>query len=237
MFCFYFVCLTGNIAIAVLQEAAEMTISTALNNRESTHTDAHISTEKEGMQRERSPKERAEVEAEGEANQGEDREKDKEEKKDSLTDESLRMASWVEVDNESSSAEENSKVEMAGKAEEARGVMAEQVLLEAQGRSMGEAEKEQTLSVEEELAMMEEKWREQCAINETLKQRLANEEERFRVQMAERASEVTELKRNLTQALRDKEQLQEVKQHAIYTHMAGLFPLQHCCFLAGISSV
>ena len=30
--------------------------------------------------------------------------------------------------------------------------------------------------------------------------------------MAERASEVTELKRNLAQALRDKEQLQEVKQ-------------------------
>lgn len=29
--------------------------------------------------------------------------------------------------------------------------------------------------------------------------------------MAERASEVTELKRNLAQALRDKEQLQEVK--------------------------
>lgn len=30
--------------------------------------------------------------------------------------------------------------------------------------------------------------------------------------MAERASEVTELKRSLAQALRDKEQLQEVKQ-------------------------
>uniref|UniRef100_A0A3Q3E6K2 Tax1 (human T-cell leukemia virus type I) binding protein 1a n=1 Tax=Labrus bergylta TaxID=56723 RepID=A0A3Q3E6K2_9LABR len=85
----------------------------------------------------------------------------------------------------------------------------EHVLLEAKARNVGEAEKEQTRSVEEELAMMEEKWREQCAINETLKQRLANEEERFRVQMAERASEVAELKRNLTQALRDKEQLQE----------------------------
>lgn len=34
----------------------------------------------------------------------------------------------------------------------------------------------------------------------------------FQVQMAERASEVTELKRNLAQALRDKEQLQEVKR-------------------------
>ncbi|KAG7275489.1 hypothetical protein CRUP_022741 [Coryphaenoides rupestris] len=43
-----------------------------------------------------------------------------------------------------------------------------------------EAEKEQTRSVEEELAAMEEKWKEQCAINETLKHRLANEEERFR---------------------------------------------------------
>lgn len=32
--------------------------------------------------------------------------------------------------------------------------------------------------------------------------------------MAERASEVTELKRNLAQALRDKEQLQEVKHEA-----------------------
>lgn len=34
--------------------------------------------------------------------------------------------------------------------------------------------------------------------------------------MAERASEVTELKRSLAQALRDKEQLQEVKKHHYY---------------------
>uniref|UniRef100_A0A3P8TY85 Tax1 (human T-cell leukemia virus type I) binding protein 1a n=1 Tax=Amphiprion percula TaxID=161767 RepID=A0A3P8TY85_AMPPE len=107
----------------------------------------------------------------------------------------------------------NSEGERAPKAEEARDGVEEQGLLEVEGRSMEEAEQEQTRSVEEELAMMEEKWREQCAINETLKQRLADEEERFRVQMAERASEVTELKRNLAQALRDKEQLQEVKQH------------------------
>lgn len=32
------------------------------------------------------------------------------------------------------------------------------------------------------------------------------------VQMAERTNEVTELKRNLAQALKDKQQLQEVKQ-------------------------
>lgn len=34
----------------------------------------------------------------------------------------------------------------------------------------------------------------------------------LQVQIAERAKEVTELKRNLAQAIRDKEQLQEVKQ-------------------------
>lgn len=61
--------------------------------------------------------------------------------------------------------------------------------------------------------MMEEKWREQCTINETLKQRLADEEERFRAQMSERSGELTELRRSLTQALRDKEQLQEELQH------------------------
>ncbi|KAK6324126.1 hypothetical protein J4Q44_G00064650 [Coregonus suidteri] len=59
---------------------------------------------------------------------------------------------------------------------------------------------------------MEEKWAEQCAINETLKQRLANEEERFRIQMVERAMEVTELKESLAQALREKNQLKEELQ-------------------------
>uniref|UniRef100_UPI0037E72193 tax1-binding protein 1 homolog A isoform X2 n=1 Tax=Semicossyphus pulcher TaxID=241346 RepID=UPI0037E72193 len=198
----------GNIAAAVLQGAAEMTITPELSNRDSTHSDLYTSTEKEESQNENMPKEKAEVEAEEEATQQEDREKEKEEKKDSLPEESLRMTSWVEVEDESPSAKEKPNIneEVAPKAED---VVEEQVLLEAEGRSAGEAEKEQTRSVEEELAMMEEKWRQQCAINETLKQRLADEEERFRVQMAERASEVTELKRNLAQALRDKEQLQE----------------------------
>lgn len=163
-----------------------MTIIPELNNREMTHTDAYISTEKEEKQREKMPKERPEVQAESEANQGEDgqkedKEKEKGEKKDSLPEESLRMTSWVEVENERQSAEENIEVEVAKKAEEVREVLEEQVLVEVEGRGIGEAEKEQTRSVEEELAMMEEKWREQCAINETLKQRLANEEERFRV--------------------------------------------------------
>ncbi|XP_075931476.1 tax1-binding protein 1 homolog A isoform X1 [Anarhichas minor] len=205
----------GNIAAAVLQEAAEMTITPELSNREYTHTDAYISIERGGRQREKMPKERAEVEAEVGANQGEEREKEKEEKKESLPEESLRMTSWVEVEDERQSADESSEAELAGKAEDVRGAAEHQVLPEVEGRRMGEAEKAQTRSVEEELAMMEEKWRQQCAINETLKQRLANEEERFRVHMAERASEVTELKRNLAQALKDKEQLQEELQRFV----------------------
>ncbi|XP_076610434.1 tax1-binding protein 1 homolog A [Chaetodon auriga] len=202
----------GNIAAAVLQQAAQMTITPELNHRESAHIDACISTEKEEMQREKMPEEKAEAEAEEGAKRGEDRpkeDKENEEKKDSLPEESLRMTSWVEVENERPSAREDSEVEMAGKEE------VEELRDAVEGRSMGEAEKEQTRSVEEELAMMEEKWREQCAINETLKQRLANEEERFRVQMAERAGEVTELKRSLAQALRDKEQLQEELQRCM----------------------
>lgn len=165
----------GNIAAAVLQEVAEMTITPELNDRESTHADLYISAEKQEGQRE---KESAEVEAEVEGNQGEDEQRDDkemEEKKDSLPEESLRMTSWVEVENEGSNAQESSEEEMSGKER----VEEEKDTLE--GRSMEEAEKEQTRSVEEELAMMEEKWREQCAINETLKQRLADEEERFRV--------------------------------------------------------
>nr|XP_020469814.1 tax1-binding protein 1 homolog A-like isoform X2 [Monopterus albus] len=194
----------GNIATAVLQEADEMAITIELHKREHTHSDPHIPTEKEERQ-----KERGVEEGEEEANQKEDCEKqDKEEKKECLPEESLRMMSWVEVENERQSAEENSEVESSLKPEKVRDGVEE-----VEGRSMGEAEKEQTRSVEEELLMMEEKWREQCAINETLKQRLANEEERFRVQMAERTTEVAELKHNLAQALRDKEQLQGLQRY------------------------
>ncbi|KAM9838881.1 tax1-binding protein 1 homolog A [Aulostomus maculatus] len=199
----------GSIATAILQEAAEMTISPGLNNRESTHTDSHVSTEREEKQSENSLKESDE--AKRQVTRGEDGEKEKaekEEKRESLPEESLRMTSWVEVEG----TQENSEVE---RADDGRGGTEEQVTQEMEGRSMEEAEKEQTRSVEEELAMMEEKWREQCAINETLKQRLANEEERFKVQMAERTSEVMELKRNLAQALRDKEQLQEELQRYV----------------------
>ncbi|KAM3858301.1 tax1-binding protein 1 homolog A [Diretmus argenteus] len=213
----------GNIDTTVLQEATEMTITQELNNRKPTHSTAHIGTEEEERQGWEARKERAEGEVESEVSGGEDREKDlnveKEEKRESLPEESLRMTSWVEVENERRSAEENDEAERAGEAQEERDGGEELVLVgEAEGRSTEEVEKEQTDSVEEELAMMEEKWKEQCAINETLKLRLANEEERFRVQMAERASEVTELKRNLAQALREKEQLQEELQRYVSRH-------------------
>lgn len=162
-------CCTENITAAVLQEATQMTITPELATRESTHISAYISTEKEETQRDEMPKESAEVDAEGEANQGKgEHSEDKETpEKDSVAEESLRMTSWVEVEN--GSAETPGK-EAVGTARDA-----------AEEGALWEAEKEQTRSVEEELAMMEEKWREQCAINETLKQRLADEEERFKV--------------------------------------------------------
>lgn len=164
---------------AVLQEAAEMTITTDLQN---IYTDTHVSTETEDMQRQSMQGERVEAEV-NQKDDSENEEKEEEEKKESLREESLRMTSWVEVENERRpSAEENGeKVESEPEAEAERDGPEERAPLEAEARNMGEAEKEQTRSVEEELAMMEEKWREQCAINETLKQRLANEEERFRV--------------------------------------------------------
>ncbi|KAL3983658.1 hypothetical protein ACER0C_015283 [Sarotherodon galilaeus] len=206
----------GNIAAAVLQEAVEMTITPEVSNKEVTNADTKVCTEKEEQKTLNTLEEKAEVKVESQVKQMDDNEKDKEnekeERKESLPEESLRMASWVEVENERLGAEESSELEGALNMEESRDGVEEQGLLEVEERCMEEAEKEQTRSVEEELAMMEEKWREQCAINETLKQRLADEEERFRVQMAERASEVTELKRNLAQALRDKAQLQEQLQ-------------------------
>ncbi len=44
-----------------------------------------------------------------------------------------------------------------------------------------EEEEECSVSVETELACMEEKWREQCTINENLKLLLASEEQHFKV--------------------------------------------------------
>ncbi|XP_056875958.1 tax1-binding protein 1 homolog A isoform X2 [Takifugu flavidus] len=187
----------GNIPTAVLQEETELTISQELMR--STHSSANISTEKREM----------EEEPEEDANKGRERQKqDMEtlEKNENLLE---RMMSWVELENERKSEAE---VTVAEGVEKIGDAAARRVLLEEEGRPLGETDRDQTHSVEEELAMMEEKWREQCVINETLKQRLADEEERFRVQIAERAREVTELKRNLAKAIRDKEQLQEELQ-------------------------
>ncbi|XP_057683578.1 tax1-binding protein 1 homolog A [Corythoichthys intestinalis] len=119
---------------------------------------------------------------------------------DERREDSLRMTSWVEVRTKWAGAgAEQTEEEDAGDMSDER--------------RQEEETAQQSHSVEEELALMEEKWKEQCAINETLKQRLANEEERFRVQMAERTSEVMELKRDLAQALKDKGRLQEELHH------------------------
>lgn len=157
---------SGNIPPAVLQEDPEMTISQEL--MKSTHSSANISTEKR------------EIEEESEENGNKAREwqiheEETQEKNEKLLE---RMMSWVEVENERESKAEMTSAQGAAKVRDAA---AQRVLLESEGRPLGETDREQTHSVEEELAMMEEKWREQCVINETLKQRLADEEERFRV--------------------------------------------------------
>ncbi|XP_077599121.1 tax1-binding protein 1 homolog A [Stigmatopora nigra] len=120
--------------------------------------------------------------------------------RDERREDSLRMTSWVEVPSKWAGAGEEKDA-----AREEEGVRQE----EDEDEDEEEETAPQSPSVEEELALMEEKWKEQCAINETLQQRLANEEERFRVQMAERTNEVMELKQDLARALEDKERLQE----------------------------
>ncbi|XP_017280525.1 tax1-binding protein 1 homolog A-like isoform X2 [Kryptolebias marmoratus] len=174
----------GNIAAAVLQEVAEMMISAELKTKQPTPAEAHISTETEEKQGEKSPKEKDELGAENDVKQvrdGGNKTDEKEEEKESPPEESPRMTSWVEVGAERPTAEENHEAETELTAELASSDgVEEHGPLEAEGTSSEEADKEQTLSVEAELAMMEEKWREQCAINETLRQRLADEEERFR---------------------------------------------------------
>lgn len=52
---------------------------------------------------------------------------------------------------------------------------------EASKEEQREEGEETSVSVEAELARMEERWREQCVINDNLKLLLANEEQRFKV--------------------------------------------------------
>ncbi|KAG7499814.1 hypothetical protein JOB18_000443 [Solea senegalensis] len=114
----------GNIATAVLQEAAEITITSELCIRESACTDTHTCTATDDKQIGGLQKERAEAEVVAEGNQNEDNDKEKkekEEKKESLPEESLRMTSWVEVENERLSAEVESAVRVEEEEEEEGG--------------------------------------------------------------------------------------------------------------------
>ncbi|KAM6958882.1 tax1-binding protein 1 homolog A [Aplochiton taeniatus] len=202
----------GNLAAAVLHGETEETVSPERSGALS-HSPTGLQAEEEQRAKERKA---GTPGAEGEKK---DENVETEENKEGAPEESLRMGSWVEVEKERRSAEENDEKDEA-ESEEENGEGGDAEETETEGSSEEEEEeeeekKEQSRRVEEELANMEEKWREQCAINETLKQRLADEEERFRVQMAERASEVTELKHSLAQALRDKDKLQEELQQYV----------------------
>ncbi|CAL9691077.1 unnamed protein product [Knipowitschia caucasica] len=125
------------------------------------------------------------------------------------------QASPTAEEQASPSVEEKTSIK---KEEQASPTLEEKTQIKAEEkiiRPTVEEERAASPTVEEELALMEQKWKEQCVINETLKQRLANEEERFRMQMSERACEVADLKRSLALALRDKEQLLEELQRSV----------------------
>lgn len=136
---------------------------------------------------------------------------------------SLPLSSWVQVDTQEDAQGDNCE-DMEGHAEgqdwaeteeEASPTVEEEASPTVEEEASRTVEEEAIPTVEEELGLMEQKWKEQCAINQTLKQRLANEEERFRMQMAERVCEVTDLKRSLALALRDKQQLLEELQRYV----------------------
>uniref|UniRef100_A0A4W4DTS0 UBZ1-type domain-containing protein n=1 Tax=Electrophorus electricus TaxID=8005 RepID=A0A4W4DTS0_ELEEL len=71
-------------------------------------------------------------------------------------------------------------------------------------------EEEHSMSVEMELAQMEERWREQCTINENLKLQLVNEEQRFKALLDAKDREVTALSESLAEVTREKEILADV---------------------------
>ncbi|XP_076865556.1 tax1-binding protein 1 homolog A isoform X2 [Brachyhypopomus gauderio] len=70
-------------------------------------------------------------------------------------------------------------------------------------------EDEPSVSVEMELARMEERWREQCTINDILKLQLANEDQRFKALLAEKDRELTALHESLAEVTREKQNLSE----------------------------
>uniref|UniRef100_A0AAZ3SLH0 UBZ1-type domain-containing protein n=1 Tax=Oncorhynchus tshawytscha TaxID=74940 RepID=A0AAZ3SLH0_ONCTS len=217
----------GNLSATVLRGDSERPVvpNRRDKNREHTHTYARTNThtntfsgmetmragEKEWKGRNREEMER---EVSGEEEGKEDGSVEEERKEDMSEGEERKedMSEGEERKEDRSGGEENMKMESWVEKERKSAEEVDERSVEDEGKSAEEVEKEQTRSVEEELARMEEKWAEQCAINESLKQRLANEEERFRIQMVERTMEVTELKESLAQALREKSQLKEELQ-------------------------
>ncbi|XP_066529802.1 tax1-binding protein 1 homolog A [Hoplias malabaricus] len=100
--------------------------------------------------------------------------------------------------------QESSEVKRGGEREEGEGEKVEENNDEE--REEGE---DCSVSVEAELAQMEEKWREQCTINDNLKLLLATEEQRFKAQLAEKDREVSSLRESLADVTREKERLEE----------------------------
>lgn len=87
---------------------------------------------------------------------------------------------------------------------------------EREGGKLGECKEEEqdeeeecSMSVEAELARMEERWREQCTINDNLKLLLDSEEQSFKAQLSEKEREVSSLRESLADVTRDKECLEE----------------------------
>ncbi|XP_048848981.1 tax1-binding protein 1 homolog B-like isoform X4 [Brienomyrus brachyistius] len=72
-------------------------------------------------------------------------------------------------------------------------------------KQMLSEERERSCMFADELAKMEEKWKEQCRINESLRQQLAEEEERRKSQVAEKDREVRALKERIVMEKADEE--------------------------------
>ncbi|MCI4392316.1 hypothetical protein PGIGA_G00144640 [Pangasianodon gigas] len=86
---------------------------------------------------------------------------------------------------------------------------------EASKDEQQEEGEETSISVEVELAQMEERWREQCVINDNLKLLLADEEQRFKAQLAEKDREVFSLRESLAEVMKEKGKLEEeLRSHA-----------------------
>ncbi|CAB1320594.1 unnamed protein product [Coregonus sp. 'balchen'] len=145
---------------------------------------------------------------------------------------SVKMESWVEVENESRSAEEGDEGRSAEEVEGDEGRSAEEVEGD-EGRSAEEVEGDERRSAEEvegdegrsaeevegderrsaeEVEGDEGRSAEEVEGDEGRSAEEVEKEQTRSIQMAERAMEVTELKESLAQALREKDQLKEDRQ-------------------------